>query len=101
MDENQVEGTATEFGGKVKSTIGDVTGDTKTQASGTVDQITGAAQRTYGKIKDTVANGAGSNVADQLEEVSAYIGDTVAERPITSLLVAGAVGYVLAMLTRR
>ncbi len=101
MDENQVEGAATEFGGKVKSTIGDVTGDTKSQASGTVDQITGAAQRTYGKIKDTVTNGAGSSVADQLDEVSAYIGDTVAERPLTSLLVAGAVGYVLAMLTRR
>ena len=101
MDENRVEGTATEFGGKVKSTIGDVTGDTKTEASGTVDQLTGAAQRTYGKIKDTVTNGAGSSVADQFDEVSAFLGDTVAERPLTSLLVAGAVGYVLAMLTRR
>ncbi len=101
MDENRMEGTATEFGGKVKSTLGDVTGDTKTQASGTIDQLTGAAQRTYGKIKDRVTDGSGGNLADQLDEASAYIGDTVAERPLTSLLVAGAVGYVLAMLTRR
>ena len=98
MDENRVEGTATEFGGKVKSAMGDLTGDTKTQASGTMDQLSGAAQSTYGKIKDRVTSG---GLSDQLDEASAYIGDTVAERPLTSLLVAGAVGYVLAMLTRR
>ncbi len=101
MDENRMEGAATEFGGKVKSTMGDVTGDTKTQASGSVDQVMGAAQRTYGKIKDRVSSGTGGTFSDQFDEASAYIGDTVAERPITSLLVAGAVGYVLAMLTRR
>ena len=101
MDENQVEGAAKQFGGKVEGVVGDVTGDTKTQASGTVDQVVGAAQRTYGKIKDQVTNGAGSSLVDQLDEAGAFLGDTVAERPLTSLLVAGAVGYVLAMLTRR
>ena len=40
-------------------------------------------------------------MVDQLDEVSAFLGDTVAERPLTSLAVAGAVGYVLAMLMRR
>lgn len=101
MDENRVEGAATEFGGKVKGAVGDLTGDTKTQASGTIDQLSGAAQRTYGKIKDRVAGGSGGSLSDQLDEASAYIGDTVAERPLTSLLVAVSVGYVLAMLTRR
>ena len=102
MDENRVEGTAKDIGGNIKSTVGDMTGDTKTQASGAVDQIVGTAQRTYGKIKDQVSNsGAGSAMVDQLDEASAFIGDTVAERPLTSLLVAGAVGYVLAMLMRR
>ena len=98
MDEDRMEGTAKQFGGKVESAVGDLTGDSKTQASGTVDQVVGAAQRTYGRVKDQVA---GSSVADQLDEASAFIGDTVAERPRTSLLVGGAVGYVLAMLTRR
>ena len=101
MDENRVEGGATELGGKVKSAMGDITGDTKTQASGSVDQVMGAAQRTYGKIKDRVSSAAPGSLSDQFDEASAYIGDTVAERPLTSLLVAGAVGYVLAMLTRR
>jgi uncharacterized protein YjbJ (UPF0337 family) len=100
MDENRVEGTAKNIGGSIKSAVGDVTGDTKTEASGTIDQVVGTAQRTYGKIKDQ-AGGAGSAMIDQLDEVSSFLGDTVAERPLTSLLVAGAVGYVLAMLVRR
>ncbi len=98
MDEDRVEGMAKQFGGKVESAVGDLTGDTKTQASGKIDQVVGAAQRTYGRVKDQVA---GSSVADQLDEASAFLGDTVAERPLTSLLVAGAIGYALAMLTRR
>ena len=97
MDENRVEGTAKDIGGNIKSAVGDLTGDSKTQASGAVDQLVGTAQRTYGKIKDS----AGGSVTDQLDEASAFLGDTVAERPLTSLLVAGAVGYVIAMLTRR
>ncbi len=100
MDENRVEGTARDLGGKAKGALGDLTGDTKTQAEGTVDQVVGTAQRAYGKVRDQ-ASGAGSNLADQLEDASAYLGDTVAERPLTALLVAGAIGYVLAMLTRR
>jgi uncharacterized protein YjbJ (UPF0337 family) len=100
MDENQVEGTIKDIGGKIKEGIGDLTGDTKTQASGAIDQMVGTAQRTYGKFKEQ-ASGAGSTVADQLDEVSSYLGDTVAERPLTSLLVAGAIGYALAMLVRR
>ncbi len=102
MDENRVEGTAKDIGGNIKSAVGDMTGDSKTQASGAVDQLVGTAQRTYGKIKDQVSSsGAGSAMVDQLDEASAFLGDTVAERPLTSLLVAGAVGYVLAMLMRR
>ncbi len=97
MDENEIAGTAKNLGGNVKSAVGDLTGDSKTQASGAVDQVVGTAQRAYGKIKDS----AGGSVTDQLDEASAFLGDTVAERPLTSLLVAGAVGYVLAMLTRR
>lgn len=98
MDQDRIQGAATELGGNIKSAVGDITGDTKTQAEGTIDQVTGAAQRTYGKIKDRVGNG---QFGEQIDEASAYLGDTVAERPLTSLLVAGAVGYVLAMLTRK
>jgi uncharacterized protein YjbJ (UPF0337 family) len=98
MDENRVEGSVRDFSGKAKSAVGDLTGDSKTQAEGTVDQVVGTAQRAYGKVRDTVSSG---NLADQLDDASAYVGDVVADRPLTALLVAGAVGYALAMLTRR
>lgn len=103
MDENRFEGAARDIGGNIKSTVGDVTGDTKMQAEGTMDQVVGTAQRAYGKVKDTVANagGLGSTVVDKLDDTSAYLGDAVAERPLTALLVAGAIGYVLATLIRR
>ena len=66
MDENQIEGAAKDIGGNVKSAFGDVTGDTKTQASGAVDQVVGTAQRAYGNIKDKVSSsGAGSAMIDQ------------------------------------
>jgi uncharacterized protein YjbJ (UPF0337 family) len=104
MEENRLEGAAREMGGNIKNAAGDLTGDSKLQAEGTVDQVVGTAQRTYGRVKDKLAsnaNGAGSTIADQFGETSAFLGDTVAERPLTALLVAGAIGYVLAMLTRR
>ena len=104
MDENRFEGVAKDIGGNIKGAVGDMTGDSKLQAEGTIDQVVGTAQRAYGKVKDTVANnagGLGSAVVDQLDETSAFLGDTVAERPLTSLLVAGAIGYVLATLMRR
>lgn len=104
MDENRFEGAAKDIGGNIKGAVGDMTGDSKLQAEGTIDQVVGTAQRAYGKVKDTVANnagGLGSAVVDQLDETSAFLGDTVAERPLTSLLVAGAIGYVLATLMRR
>lgn len=104
MDENRLEGAARDLGGNIKNAAGNLTGDSKLQAEGTIDQVVGTAQRAYGKVKDKVASkagGAGSTIADQFDETSAYLGDAVAERPLTALLVAGAVGYVLAMLMRR
>ena len=104
MDENTLKGAAKDFGGNVKGTIGDLTGDSKMQAEGAADQVMGTAQRAYGKVKDAVTNqtsGFGSSVVDQLDETSAYLGDAVAERPLTALLVAGAIGFVLASLIKR
>ena len=44
MDENRVAGTARNIGGKVEEGFGRVTGDTKSQAEGIVNQAAGAAQ---------------------------------------------------------
>ncbi len=41
MDENRMKGAAGNIGGKVKDSVGGLTGDTKTQAEGKLDQAVG------------------------------------------------------------
>ncbi|HEY0183813.1 MAG TPA: CsbD family protein [Rhodopila sp.] len=73
---DRVEGTAREFGGRVQEAVGDVTGDTKTQAQGMYNQATGQAQ-----------------------QAAAQFSDVVKAQPIVATLVAVAIGYVLGRLT--
>ena len=51
---DRVEGTAREFGGRVQEAVGDVTGDTKTQAQGMYNQATGQAQQAASQFSDVV-----------------------------------------------
>jgi uncharacterized protein YjbJ (UPF0337 family) len=53
-DEDRVEGSAKNMGGKLKEGFGKLTGDTKTEAEGKSDQVEGKIQNTVGGIKDTV-----------------------------------------------
>jgi uncharacterized protein YjbJ (UPF0337 family) len=73
---DQVEGTAREFGGRVQETVGNMTGDAKTQAQGLYNQASGQAQQAAGQF-----------------------GDIVKAQPVVSALVALAIGYVLGRLT--
>ncbi len=110
MDENRFEGAARKVGGKIEGAVGDLTGDSKTQASGAMDKAAGSAQRTYGQAKDAVRNVAGqasdqasdygSQVLDQLEEAGDYLAEQVDQRPITAILVAAGVGFLLAIATK-
>ena len=73
---DRVEGTAREFGGRVQETVGNVTGDTKTQAQGLYNQAAGQAQQAAGQFSDVIKS-----------------------QPIVASLVALAIGYVLGRLT--
>jgi uncharacterized protein YjbJ (UPF0337 family) len=53
-DKDRVEGSAKNIGGKVKEGIGNLTGDSKTQAEGKSEQAEGKIQNTVGGIKDAV-----------------------------------------------
>ena len=74
--DDRVEGTAREFGGRVQETVGNVTGDSKTQAQGLYNQATGQAQQAAGQFSDVIK-----------------------AQPIVASLVALAIGYVLGRLT--
>ena len=103
MDENRVEGMARTIGGKAESFAGKITGDEKTRVDGAVDQLAGKAQKTYGKAKDAVQDVTGeygSSLLDQVEEYGDMIADKVDERPITSILIAAGIGFLLAMATK-
>jgi uncharacterized protein YjbJ (UPF0337 family) len=110
MDEDRLKGAARQAGGKVEGTLGDLTGDTKSQAEGRMDDLAGSAQRTYGRAKDTVrdaANGLSqgsgdyaSSLLDQVEEYGDYLAEQVDTRPITAVLIAAGVGLLFALITK-
>lgn len=53
IDDDRIEGSAKNLGGKIKEGIGNLTGDAKLQNEGKADQIKGRAQNAIGGIKDS------------------------------------------------
>lgn len=89
MDQDRIEGTATNLGGKVKDAVGGMVGDNKTQAEGKADQISGQVQNAYGSAKDVVG--------EQMDT----LGNQVRDRPLGALLIAGGIGYLISFLMHR
>jgi uncharacterized protein YjbJ (UPF0337 family) len=54
MDKDRIEGKAKDIKGRVKRQVGEWTGDTDAQVSGTLDQAEGKVQNAVGKTKDAV-----------------------------------------------
>ncbi len=88
MDEDRIKGAATNVGGKVKDAAGGLLGDSKTQAEGKADQVSGELQNAYGSAKDAVREGA--------DTLGTQVDSLMKERPMVALLGAVGVGYVLA-----
>jgi len=86
MDENRVEGTARNLGGKVQEGFGKVTGNARAQAEGLANQAAGAAQDLYGRAADTARETASSFAI----ETQSY----------TSALVALGIGWLLGRMHR-
>ena len=110
MDKDRIAGSAKEFAGKVESTVGDIAGDAKTQAEGRAREAAGTVQNLYGQAKDA-ARGAGeaaSNLArdayensgETIQSGTKAVAQTVRDNPIGSLLIAGGIGFALALMMR-
>jgi uncharacterized protein YjbJ (UPF0337 family) len=54
MNKDRMEGAAKTVGGKVKESVGKLTGDQKTVAAGHAEQGAGKVQNAVGGFKDTV-----------------------------------------------
>ncbi len=100
MDPDRVSGTVNEVKGDVKEGIGKFTGDAKTQAEGMAESMAGKAQQTVGQARDALRDAA-DVVSEQAASVGEYLDETIRDRPLTALLAAGAVGYVLSLLIHR
>ncbi|MGJ4952900.1 CsbD family protein [Bradyrhizobium sp. HKCCYLS20291] len=110
MDTDRLTGTAKDVAGKVESGIGEMTGDKSTQASGRAREASGVVQNLYGQAKDAAreAGDAAMDYAkdtfgsstDSLRDGTQALTKRVQDNPMGALLVAGGIGFMLAMLMR-
>jgi len=92
MDENRLEGTARNLGGKIQEDVGRATGDTKTKAEGLMNQAAGTAQDLYGQTAD-----AARQTATTLD---AWLRNSIETQPYTTAVVALGIGWLLGRMHR-
>ena len=122
MTENQIEGTAKNVAGKVKEAVGDLTGNTKTQVEGQLDQASGMAQTAYAQAKDAVSSATDtaqstiSTVAErvgrqastlkdsastQASRAADYASSHIKDEPMMALVLVGVFGMLIGYLLGR
>ena len=111
MDKDRIAGSAKDFAGKVEGAFGSVTGDARTEASGRVREAEGTVQNLYGQAKDAArdatdaavnyAKDAYENSGDTVRSGQKAVAKTVQENPLGALLIAGGIGFALALLMSR
>ena len=111
MDKDRVEGSVKDFAGKAQAGVGDLAGDARTQAAGRAREAAGAAQDMYGQAKDAArgATDAATSYAkdvydqsgDRLRDGSQVLAQKVQENPLGALMIAGAIGFALALFMTR
>lgn len=111
MDKDRIAGSAKDFAGKAEGTIGDMAGDARTQAEGRFREASGTGQNLYGQAKDAARDAADAALGyakdtydrsgDTFRDGSQAIAKSVQENPLGSLLIAGGIGFALALLMTR
>ena len=111
MDKDWITGSAKDFADKVEGAVGNTANDTKAQADGFARHATGTAQDLYGQAKHMArdATDAATNYAKKayensggtLREGSGALAQRVQENPLGSIVIAGVVGFALAILLMR
>jgi uncharacterized protein YjbJ (UPF0337 family) len=94
VDEHRVAGAAKNMGGKVEEGFGRVTGDSKRQLQGVVDQAQGTAENLYGQAKDAASN-ATKGVRESASSIEDMVRQTIEDRPYAAVAVALALGWLV------
>src|SRR5882762_3852295 len=90
MDKDRIVGSAKDVAGKVEGAVGDIAGNAQAQAAGRA----GDAAVSYAKD-------AYEHSGDTFREGSEVVAKKVQDNPLGALLVAGGIGFALAMLMTR
>jgi uncharacterized protein YjbJ (UPF0337 family) len=103
MDKDRIAGSAKDFAGKVEGAVGDVAGNAQTQAAGRAREAAGSVQNLYGQAKDAArdATDAAVSYAETVRDGSQAVAKTVQDNPLGALLIAGGIGFALALLMTR
>lgn len=111
MDKDRIAGAAKDVAGKVEGAFGKVTGDDETRASGAAREAAGTVQNLYGQAKDAArdVSDAAANIAkdaidkgsDVYADGSRAVAAQVKDNPMGALLIAGGIGFALAMILTR
>jgi uncharacterized protein YjbJ (UPF0337 family) len=87
MNEDKLAGEGRDIAGKVKETVGDVTGNASLQGEGLGDQLAGKAQKIVGAARDALSAD-GEPLADKARRFAR-------ERPWAIAALAGVLGIAL------
>jgi len=111
MDKDQIAGSVKDIAGKVEGAVGDMAGNAQAQAAGRVREAAGTVQNLYGQAKDAArdagdaaagyAKDAYENSGETFREGSEVVAKKVQDNPLGALLIAGGIGFALAMLMTR
>jgi uncharacterized protein YjbJ (UPF0337 family) len=111
MDKDRIDGAAKDAAGKVEGTVGHLAGDAETGVSGRLREASGTVQNLYGQAKDaardagdaavSLAKDAYDNSGDTFRDGSKAVAKQVRDNPLGALLLAGGIGFALAMIMTR
>ena len=105
MDKDRIVGSAKDIAGKAEGVLGDAAGDLGTQASGRAREAAGTVQNLYGQAKDVARDAADTATGYARKALDGDSAEAVAkmvkDNPMQSLLIAGGIGFALALLLRK
>jgi len=96
MNSDRIEGTAENLAGKAQQGFGEVIGSEEQKLKGMAREASGRMHEAAGRMHEAY---------DEARDYAQHAGERVVRRveqqPVTSLLIVGAIGYVLGLLTAR
>jgi uncharacterized protein YjbJ (UPF0337 family) len=110
MDKDRIAGSAKDVAGKVEGAVGDIAGNAQTQAAGRAREAEGTVQNLYGQAKDAARDATDAAVSyakDAYENSGTFrdgsqaVAKSVKDNPLGALLIAGGIGFALALLMTR